>query len=308
MPPPPPDGPQDGPGDGPGDGPHEEPRPEPPYGGAGDEAPYGGTAYPPPPPGGSYPPPPYGDPSAGYGTPGPGYPAAGPLRYSPTEAIGYGWRRFRVQPAPLLLGTLVVFVASLVVSLIGQGLVSAWFGISRFTFEPGSSASDVGFFSVFAGNLVLSLLSQVVITLLSAGLVKAALLMADGRPVSLEAAFADWDKLQLVLAAVLTSVATSIGFLLLVVPGVIVAFLTSFTTFFVVDRRLDAIDAIRASVRFTADHVGDVLVFGLLALVVLVIGACLCGVGLLVAWPVALLGAAFTFRVLHGQQVAALPR
>jgi uncharacterized membrane protein len=40
--------------------------------------------------------------------------------------------------------------------------------------------------------------------------------------------------------------------------------------------------------------------------VIALVGACLCGVGLLVAMPVVTIAAAYTFRVLQGQPVAAV--
>ena len=44
--------------------------------------------------------------------------------------------------------------------------------------------------------------------------------------------------------------------------------------------------------------------FYLLGIVAFIVGAILCLVGLLVAAPVVLIGAAFTFRRLNGQQVS----
>lgn len=228
----------------------------------------------------------------------------GPSRYSAGEAIGYGWRKFRAQPAPLLLGMLAVIAVSFAVSLLAQAILGVGSGFSALTTDPSSEAADVGFFGLMAANLVVSLIGQVITTIASAGLIKAALLIADGQEVSLQAAFAGWDKLQVVLAALIVGFATTIGFFLLIIPGIIIAFLTSFTTVFLVDRNLGAIDAIRASFDFTRNNVGDVLIFALLALVVLVVGFCLCGVGLLVAGPVALVGAAYTYRVLQGQPVS----
>jgi uncharacterized membrane protein len=45
------------------------------------------------------------------------------------------------------------------------------------------------------------------------------------------------------------------------------------------------------------------LLYYILAAVVVIIGALLCGVGLLVAGPVVLLGFAYTYRRLQGQPV-----
>jgi uncharacterized membrane protein len=60
----------------------------------------------------------------------------------------------------------------------------------------------------------------------------------------------------------------------------------------------------KASYKFTTTHLSETIVFYLLTIVVGFIGAILCGVGLLAAIPVILIGQAFTFRVLNGQQVS----
>ena len=46
------------------------------------------------------------------------------------------------------------------------------------------------------------------------------------------------------------------------------------------------------------------LMVSALAVLVVIAGAILCGVGLLVAIPIAVIGTAYTYRRLHGQQVA----
>jgi len=66
---------------------------------------------------------------------------------------------------------------------------------------------------------------------------------------------------------------------------------------------MKAMDAIKASVNFVTSHLGDTIVFWLLGLVTIIVGTILCLVGLLVAVPVLLIAAAYTYRVLNGQQV-----
>ena len=97
---------------------------------------------------------------------------------------------------------------------------------------------------------------------------------------------------------------TFLGTLLCYIPGIIAAFLLDWTMFYVVDQDMAPVDAVKASVKFVTDHLGDTIVFYLLGIVVLIVGAILCLVGLLVAVPVILIGAAYTFRRLNGEQVA----
>ena len=78
-----------------------------------------------------------------------------------------------------------------------------------------------------------------------------------------------------------------------------------FTILFVVDKQMRAVDAIKASVKLVTDNLGSTIVFYLLAAVVIVVGACLCLVGLLVAAPVVLIALAYTYRRLQNEPVVA---
>jgi len=148
-------------------------------------------------------------------------------------------------------------------------------------------------------GLVVSLVTQA----LGAGLIKNALNIVDGKPASIGEIGTWATNGQVILAALIIAVATFVGTLLCYIPGLIVAFLLNWTMFFVVDQNMKAMDAIKASVNFVTSHLGETIVFWLLGLVTIIVGTILCLVGLLVAVPVLLIAAAYTYRVLNGQQV-----
>jgi uncharacterized membrane protein len=275
------------------------------------ENPYGTGAGQPPPP----PPPPNQPPSSGPGgygdaapppppPPGPG----GGGAYSAPDAFSYGWAKFRAKPAELLVPVLVVVVVIIVLEIIVQILLRATllgthdctstiFGQSVQTqCGPGFFISILG--SALAG-LVVSLIAQV----LGAGLIKNALNVVDGKPASLGEIAAWASKPQVITAALIVAVATFVGTILCYVPGIIVAFLLNWTMFYVVDKGMAPMDAVKASINFTTSHLGDTIVFYLLGIVAFIVGAILCLVGLLVAAPLVLIGAAFTFRRLNNESV-----
>lgn len=287
----------------------EQPPPPPP------ENPYGEAPPPPPPP-----PPPSGDqPASPYGggqapPPGAGYgaPPAHQGKYNPTEAIGYGWTKFTKRPAELLVPVLVVGVILIVLGVIVEVILYATvLGThdctqtilnTRVTTQCGP-----GFFVALLGGAIGSMLIGFVAQLLSAGLIKLALDSVDGRKVVFGEMMEGWDKGQVLIAAVLIAAGTFVGTFLCYVGAIVFGFLAQYTLYFVIDRKMSAVDALKASFSFTTSNLGDTIVFYLLAIVVFFVGAILCGVGLLVAIPVALVAQAYTYRRLHGQPVVAPP-
>jgi uncharacterized membrane protein len=234
----------------------------------------------------------YGDYQAQY--PGhPGAPSGGspygamPPSFDAGAALGRSFRYFGRAPGPYLLVTLLVFVVAIVL------------GIASYAVSDGDSSAYGG--GGGAGAIVLRILSNIVTTLLCAALVRGALDSVDGTEVTFGGMFSRWDKLQVLVASLLAGLATAIGFILLVIPGLVLLFLLWYTNYFVIDENCSAVEAMGRSVRFAAAHVGPLLLTALLAVVVLLGGAIACGVGLLVALPVAFLLAAQAFRALQGR-------
>ncbi|HET7430562.1 MAG TPA: hypothetical protein VFJ89_03570 [Nocardioides sp.] len=294
---------------------NEPPRPD---GSAGEPAqtPPSSEAPPPPPPPADTPPaPPYGGDGGqggGYGTPPPPGPygqPAGAGAYSPTDAIGYGWKKFSSSPATLLVPMIVVFVGIVVVSVIVElVIVGGLLGSDTCTQTIGGqttsySCGGPGFVLFLIGYGLAAALIMLFAQLLAAGLYKGATHVTDGKPFGLGELFEGWDKSQVVIASLIIAAATFVGTILCYVPGLIVGFLTQFTLLFIVDKQMTAVDAIKASIKLVTDNLGNTILFYLLALVVLAVGAILCGVGLLVAAPVALIGLAYTYRRLQDEPV-----
>lgn len=262
----------------------------------------GGYGTPPPPPGGYGTPPPggYGTPPGGYGTPPPGGPygtAPGGYQqpaddWSIGDALGYGWTKFTQNVGQILLAALLLLIASAI-----------GFGIS----VPIRNAVDNGDGSFFVLELA-NALAQIIVTFLTwivqAAIVRGALDITEGRRFEIGGLFSRINIGNVVIAALLVSIITFVGTLLCILPGIVAWFMLLFTPFFVVDRDLPAVEAIKASFNFTRANLGNMLVWVIVGGIVYVIGYCLCGVGIIVTAPVVLIGAAYTYKKLSGQPVA----
>jgi uncharacterized membrane protein len=128
--------------------------------------------------------------------------------------------------------------------------------------------------------------------------------IADGRPVTIGSFFQPRNFGPAMITALLAGLLTAIGTMLCIVPGLIVAFLAQFATAFVIDRSLSPINSFKASFATCRGTIGDALLSWLVQLTVLLVGEMLCGVGLLVAFPLAVLIQTYTYRRLSGGWVA----
>jgi uncharacterized membrane protein len=215
--------------------------------------------------------------------------------FSAPDAIGFGWNKFKDNVGPILVGVLIVLVVSIVVNILA-GIVSGGGG-SPF----GPEAME---FSV--AGLLANLVSTAVSVVLSAVFARAALDVVDGRPFDFMGAFGRLNLVNVLIAALLVSVIVTIGFLLLVIPGLVALFLTWFTTLFIVDDDAESpVKAIGDSVKLISSNVGDALLLALLSILVMIAGVIALVVGLVVAYPVVAIASAYAYRRFRGQPVSA---
>jgi uncharacterized membrane protein len=234
------------------------------------------------PPSGTTPPPPPPPEPGGYAPPPPGYPPPAPPGsggFSVGNAIGWGWKKFQQNIGPLVIVALAILGVLVVIAIL-------------------QAIADNNFLS-----LLLSLIELVVNVVISAGIVKAALEVTAGRPIELGTMFKGYSIPQLVIAALLTTLFIMLGLIALIIGAIVVAFFLSFTTYYIVDQGQAAWDAIKSSFNFTKTHAGDLVLLFLAIIGLNIVGACLCGVGLLVTIPVTILAQAYAFRMLNNQPV-----
>jgi uncharacterized membrane protein len=129
--------------------------------------------------------------------------------------------------------------------------------------------------------------------------------IANGQPVAIGSFFKPRMVGSVILATLIIGIATAIGSLCFIL-GIVIGIFTLFTTVAIVDRSLSPIDGIKASVDITKANFVPVLLTWLVAGAIAVVGALLCGIGLIVALPVAALLTVYAYRRLTGGQIAAL--
>lgn len=232
-----------------------------------------------------------------------------PPAYSVGNALSYGWEKFQKNAIPIIVATLVVVAGLAVMFVLYLVVQSAVIGTATLTFDAETGTYDTtGGGSFFASLLlaaVFGALYFVVAAVLGSLLVRAALDITDGKTLDVAAIFRFDKVVPVLIASLIIGAATFVGTLLCYLPGLVVGFLTQYTLFFLLDKDLPPMEAIKASFEFVKANFANVLVWYVIAALVGGAGAIVCGIGLVVTIPIVIIGTAYTYKTLQGRPVAA---
>jgi uncharacterized membrane protein len=266
----------------------------------------GSPAQPPPPPG-------YGPPPAGYAPPPPGYPPqpgyVGPPGGQPTKqfkvgaAFSWAMSNFSKNAAAFIVSGLVygvvlggIYAVMVVASTAGETVTTS---NDTATTSATTELSGTAWAVLGVGYVLIA----VVALFGEAAFVSGCLDIADGKRVSIGTFFKPRRLGMAILAGLLVGVLTSAASSVLFFPGLLVAIIAQFTVPFVIDKSRSAFSALGNSVSTAWADIGNALLSWLLQVVVIIVGTLACGVGLLIAVPIAALIEIYTYRKLSGGQV-----
>jgi uncharacterized membrane protein len=257
--------------------PPEQPTPPPPTGG------YGEVPPPPPPPA-----PPGGN------------------NYNIGDALAYGWKKFQENVGQIIFAAVALFVVYVVAGAIAFGFIALM--TSNASCEVTNAGLDCDDGSGWVWRTIVYAIAigfvYVVLQIVGAGIIRGALGITEGRPFRTAEMFKTEQLGSVVVASLLVGIATTVGYALCYLPGIAIAFLTSYTLFFVIDKDLSPVDAIRASIDLTTKNLGNTVLWYVVGGLVAVAGVIACFVGLIVTVPLVIIGAAYTYKVLTNEPVA----
>jgi uncharacterized membrane protein len=197
------------------------------------------------------------------------------------DCLSYGWSTFKLRPKVFILVGAVLLLVSMLARipemLAGQ-------------FEGGASV---------AFGIIALLISAGVSFLLSMG--KTAFYLRAHDSVSTVEVADLWHPhpfLKFVGASVLAGLATIVGLLLLIVPGIIIGIMVSMTLYIVIERGLGPWSAIKESARITKGNRWNLFLLGLALLGINILGVLALIVGLFVSIPVSTLAVVHAYRTL----------
>lgn len=238
-------------------------------------------------------------------TPGGGSPAVG--NFDVGDAFRWGWKKFQENLGPILIATIVLVIAVVVLQVISNLVTGAIFDNGSVEVDPDTFevTGGRGFFASIVISLITSFLGTLVAYLVQAGIIRGSLKIADGGKPELSEILATDKVAPTIVTAIIITVGTYIGLVLCILPGLIFAALASFSLYFLLDKGAEPMGAVKSSITFVRQNIGQLILLFLASIAALIVGAILCGVGLLVAIPVVILANTYAFRTLTGGRVAA---
>ena len=103
-----------------------------------------------------------------------------------------------------------------------------------------------------------------------------------------------------VLSSILIGVFSAVGFLLCIIPGIIVMALYIFTPVFILEKNLDFWEAMEASRKATKDHLFEMVLFVVILGLINFAGVLVCGIGVIFTLPLTYAAVAVGYNELVG--------
>lgn len=218
-----------------------------------------------------------------------GGPTGAPVPWTISEVLNVGFSAVRRRPLELIGG---YFLVGLLGQLPGQlPLVLTLAGVV----SEGTA--------LYWGLQGVSILGALIVSsYLLVGQLRVALAAARGEDFDFGLFFSGGDRLVTMFAAILLiSLAGALGFVLLIVPGVVLVLGWALASLFVADTDYGALEAMRESWEAMRGQKLQVFLLYLTTLVVCLAGLCACYVGLFVVLPAVVIAYAETYRRITGR-------
>jgi len=206
--------------------------------------------------------------------------------FSDGALLKAAWQRVKDR-----LGFIIILGIVLAIYFIAGSSIVSWI----------ASESDWGF---IVAELIYIILSMVI----SIGMVRIFLDLADGKDGSLVDLVKHWNLLLKYIAVnIVYAVVTYVGLFLLIFPGIIWGLKFYFAPWLVVDKGMGPIEAMKASSQMTMGMKWDLLGFYAVVTVAMLIGMAALGVGLIVTMPLGMIATAMLYRHLSKGMASAAP-
>ena len=220
------------------------------------------------------------------------YPAGGgngPQPWEIGEVLGHAWNVFKPNWATLVFSQLLAgFLGGMPTYIPGILVVTQ-------AVEQNSTEYWVIYGICFAASMIVNTFFQV-------GLTKICLAAARQQSPQFGDLFSGGSRYFALLGSTfLVFLAGFLGYLVFIVPGVILFLGLSLSSYYVVDQNMGPIQGMRASWEATKGQKGQLFLFSLVAVLLFIGGCVACYIGMLVALPLVMVSFATIYLRLSGQ-------
>ncbi|GAA1738225.1 hypothetical protein GCM10009809_36670 [Isoptericola hypogeus] len=214
--------------------------------------------------------------------------------------MSYGWRKVTSNFGAWLLVALVFLGVNVLYTWLTGGFerYQEMYDVNGATVAMPQMGGDA------AVAALVSLVGSIISYLITAFLTRGALDETTGRKPGVGDFFRISNGFQVVLAAFVVTILTTIGLILCILPGLVVIIFSAFVYYFALERREGAFTAISSSFSLVGKSFGSVFLLLLTLLGVNILGAIPFGLGLFLTIPLSYVAVGFAFRRLIGQQPA----
>ncbi|MBU2632341.1 glycerophosphoryl diester phosphodiesterase membrane domain-containing protein [Patescibacteria group bacterium] len=200
------------------------------------------------------------------------------VKFSKKEAIKFGYKKVKKHFWLVVLITLIV---------VGINTLQPF--LQELPFLQNNS------FSAGLAKLAISLLFTIIGIIVQIGLIKVSIKFAKGEMPAVVDLFYDKPFIRYLLTVILSGIIIVFGFILFIIPGIILALRLQFAPYLVIDKKTRVMESIKKSWNMTSGQAWNLFLFGLLLAVLNILGALLLGVGLLITIPIAAIAVAFVY-------------
>jgi hypothetical protein len=210
--------------------------------------------------------------------------SASSTHFSKKEAISFGFEIVKKN----IIFFIGVFVIVVIVSLLSSSLQ---FGVNM-------QKQPLLYAIVYVATFIVN-------TIIGMGLIKISLEFVDKKKPKFSDLYHTKNLINFILASLIRGVITLIGFVLLIIPGIIFSIRLQYVTYLIIDKNLPPVDAVKESWDMTRGNAWNLFFLGILLFLINVLGAIILLVGLFVTVPLTMIATTFVYRNLLLQSKSA---
>lgn len=157
--------------------------------------------------------------------------------------------------------------------------------------------------SLFAN--LMDIVFSIVDVWLTLGLTVIVLRVVRGQPTDFSQLFSqDTDRvITYIVASIIFGIAVALGFVLFIIPGIIISIMYSMFGYVIVDEGAGILESLQRSQALTSGHLMDLLWIGIVFILLNMVGALLFGIGLAITIPVTMVGGGVVYTTLKSEAI-----